>query len=132
VNGCLSCGFCPFNTRLAPERFCIHSGGFFSAAFGLMADFLYVLINSPCFGGEGMKVIQVSDELYDKLKSCVVDPFDDTPESVIGRLIDISNKAKNRWSPLDTHAENAEQHPESQNRRPGHPEHWKQQAEVVL
>ncbi len=29
-----------------PERFCVHSGGLFSAVFGLVADFLYVLINS--------------------------------------------------------------------------------------
>ncbi len=79
-----------------------------------------------------MKAIQVSDELYDKLKSCVVDPFDDTPESVIGRLIDIADKAKSRWSPLDAHVENTDQHPDSQNRRPEHPEHWKQQAEAVL
>jgi hypothetical protein len=84
-----------------------------------------------------MKAIQVSDELYDRLKSCVIDPFDDTPESVIGRLIDIADKAKSRWSPLDAHVENAEHQPESHNqeshnRRPGQPEHWKQQAEAVL
>ena len=48
-----------------------------------------------------MKVLQVSDELYDKLKTFVVDPFDDTPEIVISRLADIVNKAKSRWSPLD-------------------------------
>ena len=79
-----------------------------------------------------MKVVQVSDELYDKLKSCVVDPFDDTPESVIGRLIDIADKAKSRWSPLDAHIEKADQQPESQNRQSERAEHWKQQAEAVL
>jgi hypothetical protein len=70
-----------------------------------------------------MKVIQVSDELYDRLKNCVVDPFDDTPESVIGRLIEIADKAKSRWSPLDAHVEN-----EQPERSP----HWKERAEVVL
>jgi len=45
-----------------------------------------------------MKTFRVSDGLYDQLKSFVVDPFDDTPEIVIGRLIEIVNKAKNRWS----------------------------------
>jgi len=55
-----------------------------------------------------MKVIQVSDELYDKLKSCVVDPFDDTPESVISRLVDIVDRAKKKWSPLDAHVERPE------------------------
>ncbi|GEM_PF-444001 len=48
-----------------------------------------------------MKLIRVSDELYDQLKTFVVDPFDDTPEIVIGRLADIVNKAKTRWSPLE-------------------------------
>jgi len=48
-----------------------------------------------------MRMFKVSDELYEQLKSFVVDPFDDTPEAVIGRLIEIVNKAKSRWSPLD-------------------------------
>jgi hypothetical protein len=48
-----------------------------------------------------MKVIQISDELYDKLKDCIVDPFDDTPESVIGRLIDIVDKSKSEFSSWD-------------------------------
>jgi len=55
-----------------------------------------------------MKVFQVSDELYDKLKGFVVDPFDDTPEIVISRLVDIVNKAKSRWSPLDAVQNNKE------------------------
>ena len=54
-----------------------------------------------------MKVVQISDELYDKLKNCVVDPFDDTPESAIGRLTDIADKAKTKWSPLEAHVEDA-------------------------
>ena len=48
-----------------------------------------------------MKNIKVSDELYEKLKIFVADPFDDTPEIVIGRVVDIAQKAKSRWSPLD-------------------------------
>ena len=56
-----------------------------------------------------MKVVQISDELYDKLKNCVAHPFDDTPESVIGRLIDIADKAKTKWSPLEAHVEDAGQ-----------------------
>lgn len=79
-----------------------------------------------------MKAIQISDEIYDKLKSCVVDPFDDTPESVIGRLVEIVEKARNKWSPLDTHVEDPQQQVEARDGRPPQPEHWKQQAEVVL
>jgi hypothetical protein len=48
-----------------------------------------------------MRTLKVSDDLYDQLKSLVVDPFDDTPEMVITRLIEIVNKAKNRWSPFE-------------------------------
>ena len=48
-----------------------------------------------------MKMLKVTDELYEKLKSFIVDPFDDTPEVVIARLIDIALKAKSRWAPVD-------------------------------
>ena len=48
-----------------------------------------------------MRTFKVSDDLYEQLKSFVVDPFDDTPEAVIGRLIEIVNKAKSRWSPFE-------------------------------
>jgi hypothetical protein len=48
-----------------------------------------------------MKMLKVSDELFEQLKGLVVDPFDDTPDLVIGRLIEIVNKAKGRWSPLE-------------------------------
>ena len=51
-----------------------------------------------------MKNVQISDELYEQLKSFVVDPFDDTPETVISRIADIADKAKTRWSPLDDYA----------------------------
>ena len=50
-----------------------------------------------------MRTVKISDELFEQLKSLVVDPFDDTPDLVIGRLIEIVNKAKSRWSPLDTY-----------------------------
>jgi len=79
-----------------------------------------------------MKVIQIPDELYDRLKNCVVDPFDDTPESVISRLADIVDKAKSRWSPLDAHVKGAEQPDQSQDGQPLQPPHWRKQAEAVL
>jgi hypothetical protein len=48
-----------------------------------------------------MRTVTISDELFEELKGFVVDPFDDTPDLVIGRLISIVNKAKSRWSPLE-------------------------------
>jgi predicted CopG family antitoxin len=48
-----------------------------------------------------MRTLKVSDDVYEQLKCLVVDPFDDTPEIVIGRLIEIVNKAKSRWSPFN-------------------------------
>lgn len=56
-----------------------------------------------------MKAIQVSDELYDRLKNCIVDPFDDTPESVVGRLIDIVDKSKSRCSSWDAEEDTTQQ-----------------------
>ena len=50
-----------------------------------------------------MRTFKVSDEVYEQLKSFVIDPFDDTPEVVIGRLIEIANKAKDRWSPFEVY-----------------------------
>ena len=50
-----------------------------------------------------MKTIRISEELFERLKTFVVDPFDDTPDTVIGRLVDIAAKAKTRWSPLDAY-----------------------------
>jgi hypothetical protein len=82
-----------------------------------------------------MKAIQISEELYDKLKNCVVDPFDDTPESVISRLVEIVEKARSKWSPLDARVEDSQSAAggtEAPHGRPPRPEHWKQQAEVVL
>jgi hypothetical protein len=43
-----------------------------------------------------MKTIEISDELSARLKAFVVDPFDDTPEKVIGRVLDIADKAKSK------------------------------------
>jgi len=48
-----------------------------------------------------MKNVRVSDELYDKLKDFVVDPFDDTLETIVNRLVDIAHKAKARWTLAD-------------------------------
>jgi len=48
-----------------------------------------------------MRTFQVSDELYEQMKRFIVDPFDDTPDVVIQRLIEIADKARNRWSPFD-------------------------------
>jgi len=56
-----------------------------------------------------MRTFKVSDEMYEQMKSFVVDPFDDTPEVVITRLIEIVNKAKDRWSPFEVYeSRNAE------------------------
>ncbi len=67
-----------------------------------------------------MRTIKVSDELYEKLKSFIVDPFDDTPEIVIGRLVEIVNKAKGRSSALDRHdrSEHGEQPAPAPHREP--------------
>jgi len=79
-----------------------------------------------------MKVIQIPDELYERLKNCVVDPFDDTPESVISRLIDITDKAKSNWSPLDAHVQDDRPPSEPKDVQPTRPEQWRKQAEPVL
>ena len=79
-----------------------------------------------------MKVIEISDELYEKLKNCVVDPFDDTPEFVISRLIDTVEKAKDRWCSWDADAEDAEQTAEAQANPPKKRQRWKEQTEAVL
>jgi hypothetical protein len=57
---------------------------------------------SYCLYGERlMRTFRVSDQMYEQLKSFIVDPFDDTPELVIGRLIEIVNKAKTRWASFE-------------------------------
>ena len=91
-----------------------------------------------------MKVLEISDELYARLRNCVVDPFDDTPESVVGRLIDIVDKAKSRLSPWDPQNEDSPQHKESQQPEQSQQQedtqeaehtprdNWKKQVEPVL
>jgi predicted CopG family antitoxin len=56
-----------------------------------------------------MKTIEISDELYDKLKTYVVDPFDDTPENVISRLLDIVDKARGKWTSWDAEEDDEQQ-----------------------
>ena len=46
-----------------------------------------------------MRTLQISDELFDKLKDFVVDPFEDTPEVILDRIMGIMDKAKQNWSP---------------------------------
>jgi hypothetical protein len=48
-----------------------------------------------------MRTFGISDELYEQLKRFIVDPFDDTPEVVIQRLVEIVDKARSRWSPFE-------------------------------
>jgi len=48
-----------------------------------------------------MKILKISDETYDQLKTFVVDPFDDTPDLVVMRLMEIADKAKGRWSAFE-------------------------------
>ena len=55
-----------------------------------------------------MKTLLINEEVYEKLKGFVVDPFDDTPNAVLTRLIDIANKAQNHWCPF-TPPQNAEE-----------------------
>ena len=62
-----------------------------------------------------MKTIEISEELSDRLKAFIVDPFDDTPEVVIGRVLDIADKAKSKWISWDAEEE-AEQKVEPQPR----------------
>jgi hypothetical protein len=71
---------------------------------------------------EAVRTIKISDELYEKLKSFIVDPFDDTPEIVIGRLVEIVNKAKGRSSALDRHdrSESGERPAPAPHREPRH------------
>jgi len=80
-------------------------------------------------GENTMRTFKVSDELYDQLKSFVVDPFDDTPEIVITRLVEIVNKAKGRWSPFDEDPQGSE---ESVEPRRKHRESHEEEPVVVL
>ena len=55
-----------------------------------------------------MKTLQINDEVYESLKAFVVDPFDDTPNAVLMRLINIANKAQSRWCPFGVRSEDQE------------------------
>jgi hypothetical protein len=80
-----------------------------------------------------MRTFQVSDELYEQLKSFVVDPFDDTPDAVIGRLIEIVNKAKNRWSPFAEEAKPSSEYesfPKPQQQKTPEPHKQEQEQDV--
>jgi hypothetical protein len=78
---------------------------------------------------KSMRTFKVSDEMYEQLKSFVVDPFDDTPEVVISRLIEIVNKAKDRWSPFEVYeSRNAERAAS----RPAHEEAQEEDPVIVL
>ena len=73
-----------------------------------------------------MKAIQIPDKLYDKLKDCVVDPLDDTPELVISRLIDLVEKVIRSGSvSWEAPVAFAEQHAASQNGRSGKGRYWR-------
>ena len=78
-----------------------------------------------------MRVFKISDELYEQLKRFIVDPFDDTPEVVVARLIEIVDKARSRWSPFEAYDSSEEpSHPaEPPQERPA-PQHTPQ--EVIL
>ncbi len=58
-----------------------------------------------------MKTLEINNEVYESLKAFVVDPFDDTPNTVLKRLIDIASKAQSHWSPFAARSEGRE--PES-------------------
>lgn len=80
-----------------------------------------------------MRTFRVSDELYEQLKTFVVDPFDDTPDIVIGRLIEIVNKAKSRWSPFEPAEAQQEEESERPKRpRAQQPEYEEEDSVVVL
>jgi hypothetical protein len=67
-----------------------------------------------------MKTIEISEELSDRLKAFVVDPFDDTPEVVIGRVLDIAEKAKTKWISWEAEEvaqKQAESKPQQQSKR---------------
>jgi hypothetical protein len=73
----------------------ILGGAFAGATGGTLEE------NQSLARRKAMRTVTISDELFEELKGFVVDPFDDTPDLVIGRLISIVNKAKSRWSPLE-------------------------------
>jgi len=79
-----------------------------------------------------MRTFRVSDQTYEQLKGLIVDPFDDTPEIVIGRLIEIVNKAKARWAPFEAPAATQETEPAAKPRRKEQEVHEEEESPVVL
>ncbi len=79
-----------------------------------------------------MRTFRVSDQMYEQLKSFIVDPFDDTPELVIGRLIEIVNKAKARWAPFEAPKAVPEAEPPAKPRRKEQEVHEEEESTVVL
>jgi hypothetical protein len=55
-----------------------------------------------------MKTLQISDEGYEGLKAFVVDPFDDTANTVVMRIINIASKAQSRFCPIGARLEDRE------------------------
>ena len=79
-----------------------------------------------------MRTFRVSDQMYEQLKGFIVDPFDDTPELVIGRLIEIVNKAKARWAPFEAPEAVPEPEPPAKPRRKEQEVHEEEESTVVL
>jgi hypothetical protein len=79
-----------------------------------------------------MKRIEISEELYDRLKSCVVDPFDDTPESVINRLVEIVEKAKSAWNSWETPEEDAPEEAKMEGAGVSNEKSWDKKVEGPL
>ena len=69
-----------------------------------------------------MKTLQVSDEVYEKLKAFVSDPFEDTPDNVLLRLMEIAEKAKSRWCVFN---------PPRQNPTPAAPQNIKRTVDTI-
>ena len=55
-----------------------------------------------------MKILHINDDVAESLKAFVVDPFDDTPNTVLMRVIAIANKATSRSSPFSLIPEEGE------------------------
>ena len=79
-----------------------------------------------------MKTIRISEELFERLKTFVVDPFDDTPDAVIGRMVDIVTKAKTRWSPLDAYDASKDMKAQAKPSRPTMAEPAEEEERVVV
>ncbi len=59
-----------------------------------------------------MKTLTVSNEVYENLKSYIIDPFEDTAGTVLQRLMDIAEKAKSQCNGLDMPEFTCEPEPE--------------------